>query len=130
MPSTPANTLSSAFEDIIKKEDNISKVAEELSKNEIIQTKLSVEEKTPSDYLSGFNEQITNFNDSYVIQPIIGSIPFIAYVFETSNPSELEEELKTKANPRWNICVEADETVIKVVDNYVFFVMSPKSFEE
>jgi len=37
--------------------------------------------------------------------------------------------LKDNANPRWNICTEAEETVVGSVDNKVFFVMCPKSFE-
>lgn len=128
--TSPANVLASSFEELIKNEKDISKVADKLSKNDVFNINVVVEEKTKDDYLNGFDEKINNFDSAFVIQPMIGSIPFVAYVFESSNIEELKKELNTKSNPRWNICVEADETVIKVVDNYAFFVMSPKSFDE
>jgi hypothetical protein len=39
------------------------------------------------------------------------------------------QTLKDNADPRWNICVEAEETVCEQVGNKVFFVMCPKSLE-
>ena len=37
--------------------------------------------------------------------------------------------LEEKANPAWNICTQADEMVVEVYDNYVFFVMCPNADE-
>jgi len=68
-----------------------------------------------------------------VFQPMIGSIAFIGYVFELEDgvsASDFAANLKQNANMRWNICVEAEETVTSVAGNKVFFVMCPKQFEE
>ena len=56
---------------------------------------------------------------------MIGSIPFVGYVFETDDTDKLLSTLKENANPAWNICVEADETVYSVKDGLVLFLMCP-----
>lgn len=81
-------------------------------------------------YLNGFSDTVSGFNSGYGFAPFIGSIPFIAYIFETDDPSDLEETLANLADPRWNICTEAAETVIKISGNYVFFAMCPGEEEE
>ena len=40
------------------------------------------------------------------------------------------QTLTDNADPRWNVCVEAEETVVENADNMVFFVMCPAQFEE
>ncbi len=84
--------------------------------------------------LSGFdNAEITGFKSGAVFQPMIGSIAFIGYVFELEDgvsASDFIATLKKNANLRWNICVEAEEMVAGSSQNKVFFVMSPKHFEE
>ena len=63
---------------------------------------------------------------------MIGSIAFVGYVFELEAGADAEafvNELTANANPRWNICVAAEETVTAVEGNMVFFCMSPLSFE-
>ena len=65
--------------------------------------------------------------------PSIGSIAFVGYVFtldEGTNAEEFMSTLKDNADLRWNICVEAEEMVCELVGDKVFFVMSPKSFDE
>ena len=65
--------------------------------------------------------------------PMIGSIPFIGYVFELKDETDVNQfisTLKSNADLRWNICTEADEMVVCSVDKKVFFVMCPKYFEE
>ncbi len=76
-------------------------------------------------YLNGFDDQISGFTSATMISPVIGSVPFVVYVFESDNPSALKDELLAHADPRWNICTEADETVCEVSGNYVFFCMVP-----
>ena len=64
---------------------------------------------------------------------MIGSIAFVGYVFELdagADANAFVKELTDNANPRWNICVEAEETVSAVEGSKVFFCMSPLSFEE
>ncbi len=84
--------------------------------------------------LSGFdNAEIKGFKSGAVFMPMIGSIPFIGYVFELENAADVSgfiSNLKKNANRRWNICVEAEEMVTGSVGNKVFFVMCPTSLEE
>lgn len=84
--------------------------------------------------LSGFdNTEIKGFKSGAVFMPMIGSIPFIGYVFELENQADVPafiSTLKESANLRWNICVTADEMVTGSVGNKVFFVMCPTTLEE
>lgn len=84
--------------------------------------------------LSGFgNAEIKGFKEGVMFGPSIGSIPFIGYVFTLDDGTDAEafvKTLKDNADLRWNICVEAEEMVCETVGDKVFFVMSPKSFEE
>lgn len=74
-------------------------------------------------YLNGFDEEITGFQKGIMFSPVIGTIPFVGYVFETDNADALLSLLKEKANPAWNICTEADETVSTSREQLVFFLM-------
>ena len=74
-------------------------------------------------WLSGFSEDVTGFTKGVVVAPIIGSIPYIAYVFESEDPEALLKELDEKHNMRWNICTEADEKVSAIKGNLVFYIM-------
>lgn len=84
--------------------------------------------------LSGFgNAEITGFKEGVMFGPAIGSIPFVGYVFTLDEGTDAEtfvKTLKDNADLRWNICVEAEEMVCETIGDKVFFVMSPKSFEE
>lgn len=85
-------------------------------------------------YLSGFdNAEIKGFKTGVMFAPMIGSIPFVGYIFELANASDVPAfiaNLEKNANKRWNICVEADEMVTGSVGNKVFFVMCPTSLDE
>ncbi len=84
--------------------------------------------------LTGFdNAEITGFKEAVVFSPMIGSIPFVGYIFELEEGADGEtfrQMLADNANPRWNVCTEAEETVIEQVGNKVFFLMCPKTIEE
>ncbi len=84
--------------------------------------------------LTGFdNTEIRGFSSGYMFAPAIGTIPFVGYVFELSDASGADafvSTLKGAANPRWNICTEAEQTIVEKSGNKVFFLMCPKSFEE
>ena len=108
---------------------DIKEVADKISESNIIVPTTVVTEITEDDYLAGFNEEIKGFKKAVSIAPMIGTIPFVAYIFEVDNPEEFASTLKEQANLRWNICTEADEMQTTIVDNYVFFVMSPSNFE-
>lgn len=83
--------------------------------------------------LTGFdNVEIKGFKEGAMFAPMIGTIPFVGYVFtmdDAAAATELCTLLEESANPRWNICTEADEMFTTVSGNKVFFVMSPSSFE-
>lgn len=84
-------------------------------------------------YLTGFDEEIHGFEEGVMFSPMIGSIPFVGYVFTLAEDADADafvQMLKDKANPRWNICTEADETIVESVEKTVFFLMCPSSFEE
>ena len=79
-------------------------------------------------YLPGFSEDILGFESGVMFGPFIGSIAFVGYVFQTADEAAAEELcalLEEKADPRWNICVEAQETVIESEGSLVFFLMCP-----
>ncbi len=125
-----AINLVQEFKNEIAKSKDIQKVADNIAKSNIIIPHVEVADMTDADYLMGFKEQITGYKKAYIIAPTISTIPFIAYIFEADNPTELVNTLKEQANLRWNICTEADEMQVEVVDNYVFFVMSPNNFDD
>ncbi len=83
--------------------------------------------------LSGFdNAEIKGFKEGAMFGPMIGSVPFIGYVFELEDGVSAQNfisTLKANANLRWNICVEAEEMVTASAGNKVFFVMCPKEFD-
>ena len=84
--------------------------------------------------LSGFgNAEIKGFKEGATFGPMIGSVPFIGYVFvleDGTSASDLIATLKKHADLRWNICVEAEEMVSGSAGNKVFFVMCPKEFTQ
>lgn len=79
--------------------------------------------------LTGFgNAEITRFAQGAMFAPMISTIPFVGYVFVLDEGADAEafvQTLKDNADPRWNICTEADETIAEHVGNTVFFVMCP-----
>ena len=127
--NTVASKLVTSFNETIKNEKNLEKVATKISKHESIKITVDVVE-VEEGFLTGFDKEINGFKKAYSISPIISTQPFVAYVFESDDVKKLEKDLKESANKRWNICTEADDLEISVVDNYIFIVMSPKSFGE
>ena len=79
-------------------------------------------------FLSGFSSELDGFSEGACFCPIIGSIPFVGYVFRLEDEAGTEaflSQLREKADPRWNICTEAEETVTERYGNTVLFVMCP-----
>lgn len=84
-------------------------------------------------YLNGFTDEVKGFSDGYMFSPMIGSIPFVGYVFTLEEGTDAEEFMKSLeelSDLRWNICTEADEKQYTAVGDKVCFVMSPVNFEE
>lgn len=75
-------------------------------------------------YMAGFTEEISGFDDGVMFAPMIGSVPFVGYVFTVSNdPEGFLAVLNSCNDPRWNICTEADETVSTIYGDKVCFIM-------
>jgi len=130
--SSVGNTLLKEFNEKAASANSVLELAETLVQNPIIQFMGGAMEVTEG-YLSGFdNVEIKGFKSGAMFAPMIGSIPFVGYVFELENAADTTNFIKTledNANLRWNICVTADEMVSGSVGNRVFFVMAPISFE-
>lgn len=84
--------------------------------------------------LTGFGEtEITGFKEGAMFSPMIGTIPFMGYIFALEDGADVESFktlLKDNADLRWNICTAAEELIVANEGNTVFFLMSPKSFEQ
>ena len=130
---TPANELYNIFETLLSEGNTDTLVLANAVVNykamPFIAGGMSVEEG----YLSGFDNEITGFKSGAVFMPMIGSIPFIGYIFELEEGADVDafvQTLKDNANMRWLVCVEAEEMVCRANGNYVYFCMSKRSFEE
>ena len=103
------------------------KIADSLLSNAVIEFS-GASAPMEEGYLAGFSAEIFGFEEAVMFGPAIGSIPFVGYIFVLADAAEAEsftENLLANADPRWNICVEADETVADYEGNLVFFVMCP-----
>lgn len=84
--------------------------------------------------LNGFgNAEIKGFDQGTQFAPMIGTIPFVGYIFHVDDDTDVDEfisVLKANGDKAWNICTRADELVVENVDQTVFFVMCPAHFEE
>ena len=84
--------------------------------------------------LNGFgNTEVTGFSEGVMFAPMIGSIPFVGYVFTLEEGADAEtfmQSLKDSADLNWNICTAADEMTVEQSGNKVFFLMSPLNFSE
>lgn len=127
---TMGQALLADFKEILSAEPDIGaeELANRLLENPVIEfsgASMPVE----AGLMAGFGDtEISGFQEGAMFGPVIGSIPFVGYVFllaEDADADAFVQTLKDTANPRWNICTEADETVAEHVDNYVFFVMCP-----
>ena len=134
-PSDTANgetlgqTLRAAFLDAMDKNPEATplELAETLIGNPVIQFAPITEPVVPG-FLPGFSADIDGFAEGAMFAPMIGSIAFVGYVFRLEDGADADaftQLLKDNADPSWNICVTAEETVIDHVGNTVFFVMCP-----
>ncbi len=130
---TLGNTLYKDFLDKVKANPDMSveELANQIIANPVIQFGPAVM-PVEAGYLPGFTTEIGGFKSGAMFAPMIGSIPFVGYVFELESEDDVEAfltTLKDTSDPRWNVCVEADETVMGNYGAKVFFVMCPTSIE-
>lgn len=131
---TVGNTLLSDFKAKAGSHSSAVSLAEALASNSLLQQINCGAMAVEPGFLTGFdNAEIKGFKEGAMFAPMIGTIPFVGYVFTLEdgvNASDFISTLKSSANLRWNICTTADEMIAGSSGNKVFFVMSPKSFEE
>ena len=130
---TVGQTLLADFKARAAKGGSAQSIADGIMTNSIIQFMGGTVPVEPG-YLTGFdNAEIKGFKEGVMFAPGIGTIPFVGYVFTLEdgvNVAEFAKTLKSNANPRWNICTAADETVVDYSGNKVFFLMCPSTFEQ
>lgn len=123
-----ASSLYQIFEIEMEKTDDIEQVAAKIVESgkfgEVVMGTMPVEEG----YLAGFEVEIKGFKKGVTFGPMIGTIPFVGYIFETDTPDELVATLEKEHKLNWNICTSADRMFVRQKGNYVFFVMTPDSF--
>lgn len=114
-------------------EGTAQEIADALIANSIIQFPGATMPVEPG-LLTGFdNAEITGFSEGVMFSPMMGTIPFVGYIFVLEDGTDVEEfkqTLKDNANLRWNICTEAEELIVENEGGKVFFLMSPKTFED
>ncbi len=131
-PATLGNKLLAAFNSNAssKSGEELANAILSIPEIEFSPVVMSVEEGL----LTGFgNTEIKGFKSGTVFAPMIGSIPFVGYIFELENASDASgfiSTLRANANLRWNVCTEADEMITGSNGNKVFFVMCPTDFDE
>lgn len=123
--ATLGGKLAIEFKKQIKDSDDIKAIATALSAENFSGYTCDVVD-VQEGYLSGFSEEIKGFKRGVMFIPMINSIPFVGYIFETDDAEGLKQTLLSKADPRWNICTQAAETVCVTSGNYVFFTMCPE----
>lgn len=135
-PSVPAASVAQTLAADFKAcagNSSAQAIADRLLQNELIQFMGGTAAVQPG-LLTGFgNAEITGFSEGVMFAPNIGTIPFIGYIFvveEGTDVSTFMSTLKSNADPSWNVCTQADETVVTNVGSKVFFLMSPKTFEQ
>lgn len=123
---TLSGKLAAAFIEEVNAGKSVEEIADALAREtESTGGYSCVTNPMESGYFPGFDVDITGFTKACGFGPLIGTIPFTAYIFEVDNPEEFSTFLSDNANPAWNICTEADETLCVTAGNIVFFVMCP-----
>ena len=127
---TIAKNLAAKFKEEAAKTQDIQAIADTLAADEeLIQTGCMVAE-VEEGWLNGFAaDEIKGFQKGVAVAPMIGSIPFIVYMFETDDADALKATLTENAQLNWNICTIADEMVCEAEGNLVFFCMAPGYWE-
>lgn len=131
---TVAQILLKDFNSRVSADSTTMSLAEGVIANPIIQFFGGAVPMEVGGYLPGLGEgTITGYKECTSFGPMMGSIAFIGYVFELEDgvdAAAFEKSLLDNADPRWQICVTADETVVDTNGNFVFFLMAPAHFDE
>lgn len=135
LKNTIGEILSTDFKNIVSENPALtpSEIADKIVKNKVLSELSMAAIDVDEGLLNGFdNNEIKGFSQGCTFSPIIGSIPFVGYVFQLNEGTDVQafmDNLKSFANLRWNVCVEADEMTCTNVGSTVFFLMSPKTID-
>ena len=130
---TWGQTLLGVFNDAIAA--NPAATAEELANAVITHESIlfmggSMPMEAGAEWMPGFTAAPTGWKECVNFGPMMGSIAFVGYVFTLEDGADVDAfkaTLSETADPRWQICVTADETIVENVGNTVFFLMCPFS---
>lgn len=128
---SPAEKLLIQFRKEAKSHDDIMDLTKSLSLKKYLPFSMKTVQ-VKSGRLQGFSNEITGFSKAIMICPEYGYVPFIGYVFELEDGQDKAEfirQLDAYANINWNVWSKADEVIIGVRNNKVFFAMSSSSLE-
>lgn len=130
---TVAQALAAEFKAIAATETDAQAIADKLAASAAVAAIGPATMPVEAGFLTGFdNVEITDFEAGVMFAPMIGTIPFVGYVFTLADGADVAafvQTLEDNANLRWNICTEADEMVAVAEGNTVFFVMAPASLD-
>lgn len=130
---TVAQALVAEFKALAASETDAQAIADKLAASAAVAQIGPATMPVEAGLLTGFdNVEITDFESGVMFAPMIGTIPFVGYVFTLADGADVAAFVKTledNANLRWNICTEADEMVAVAEGNVVFFVMAPASLD-
>ena len=140
-PASVATQVVDAFNAVLAEpgagDYNLEEIANKLAQSAILADTYpsigAMQTEVGPTYLAGFNEEIGGYKAAYAVAPMIGTIPFVSYVFELEADADANafvDTLTAQHNLRWNICTAADEMQCIINGNYVFFVMAPLSVEQ
>ena len=133
---TVSAALVAQFTEIVKENGSMTaeEIAGKLAQNKAVEAISPMAMPIEPGFLMGFdNVEVTEFKSGAMFAPMIGTIPFIGYVFELEEGADAEafgKTLEGAANLRWNICSAADEMAWEAEGNKVVFVLAPMSFEQ
>ena len=132
---TVAQALVAEFKALAATETDAQAIADKLAASAAVAaiSPAAMELELEENYLSGFdNYEVNGFEKVIMVAPMMGTIPFVSYVFELAEGTDAAafvQGLEDNANLRWNICTMADEMASAAEGNLVFFVMAPAAFE-
>lgn len=127
--SAAATTINALYLNAAENHTDLLSIATAMAQDGAIPYNLDVYEIEQGAYLNGFSTDPTGYSRGVCICPVISTIPFVGYLFESENPGQLLSSLKENAMLDWNICTQADEIVSGIDGNRVLFVMTPSSFD-
>ncbi len=130
---TVAQALAAEFKALAATETDAQAIADKLAASAAVAAIGPATMPVEEGFLTGFdNYEVKGFEAGVMFAPMIGTIPFVGYVFSLADGADADafvKGLEDNANLRWNICTQADEMVAVAEGNFVFFVMAPASFE-